>query len=80
MAKPRLHSDGRYRWKVLHYWNKYGNTGTDIIIRTTIYIKEIKELLPPVALLENSPLLKMPNTVAHARKRHKILKVMMIIC
>lgn len=39
-------------------------------------IKEIKELLPPVALLEKFPATEnAANTVAHARKAiHKILK------
>lgn len=39
-------------------------------------IKEIKELLPPVALLEKFPVTEnAANTVAHARKAiHKILK------
>lgn len=57
--------------------NKYGHAGNKMNYQNDdLRIKEINELLPPVALLEKFPATEnAANTVAHARKAiHQILK------
>lgn len=70
-------------WKDCIHLYKYGNAGIIMNYQNDdLRIKEINELLPPVALLEKFPATEnAANTVAHARKAiHKILKGAMIAC
>jgi 3-deoxy-7-phosphoheptulonate synthase len=64
-------------WRDCIHLYKYGNAGIIMNYQNDdLRIKEINELLPPVALLEKFPATEnAANTVAHARKAiHKILK------
>ncbi|VEB61969.1 Phospho-2-dehydro-3-deoxyheptonate aldolase [Salmonella enterica subsp. enterica] len=77
-VKARLHYlIEEIDWRDCIHWDKYGNTGINMNYQNDdLRIKEINELLPPVALLEKFPATEnAANTVAHARKAiHKILK------
>ena len=64
-------------WRDCIHLYKYGNAGIIMNYQNDdLRIKEINELLPPVALLEKFPATEnAANTVAHVRKAiHKILK------
>ncbi len=76
-VKSRLHYfSEEIDWRDCISLNKYGNAGKKMNYQNDdLRIKEINELLPPVALEKFPATENAANTVAHARKAiHQILK------